>query len=644
MFASRPKSFEFKVRGAFTGPDKPADGGTMQAKIWIIVASVVLPAFVALGQTSWQHYGADAGGSRFSDAKQINRGNASRLKLAWTYRTGDVSDGSNGMRKSKFEATPILFNGSLYVSTPFNRVIALDPASGKQLWVYDPEIDLKTRFSEGLVSRGVSAWNDVNARVATECKRTLFLGTIDARLIAIDAETGKPCNGFGSNGQVDLKKALAKVDVGEYEITSPPAVVNGVVVVGSAIGDNRRVDVERGIVRAFDARTGTQLWQWDPLPSTNPTGAANAWSAISSDPATGLVFVPTGSASPDFYGGERPGDNALANSVVALRASTGQIAWHFQVVHHDLWDYDVPAQPLLTIVRRGGKDVSAVVVNTKMGHVFVLERTTGKPLFPVEERITPQSDVRGEISSKTQPFPVLPPPLYPQKFSADQAWGTDEMERSACKQLMAGLRYEGIFTPPSLTGTMIYPGYIGGVNWGSASADRGRGVMVVNVNNLAFWVRLIPRDRLKEVLTEVRKTYGDVEAANQSGTPYAMARGPLISPKGNPCVPPPWGKTVAVDLNTGAIKWESASTFGFGGPITTAGGLVFVSGAVDQKFRALDIDSGKELWSTTLPVGAQSTPMTYQLPNGKQYVVIAAGGHGSLPGKLGDYLLAYALP
>jgi quinoprotein glucose dehydrogenase len=239
---------------------------------------------------------------------------------------------------------------------------------------------------------------------------------------------------------------------------------------------------------------------------------------------------------------------------------------------------------------------------------------------------------------------VLPPPLYPQKFSADQAWGTDEADRAACKQLMAGLRYEGIFTPPSLAGTMIFPGYIGGVNWGSGSADRGRGVMVVNVNNLAFWVRLIPRDQLRDLLPEIRKAFGDVETANQSGTPYAMARGVLISPKGNPCVPPPWGKTMAVDLNTGAIKWESPSTFGFGGPITTAGGLTFVSGAIDQKFRALDIDTGKELWNTTLPVGAQSTPMTYRLPNGKQYVVIAAGGHGSLPGKLGDYLLAYALP
>jgi quinoprotein glucose dehydrogenase len=421
-------------------------------------------------------------------------------------------------------------------------------------------------------------------------------------------------------------------------------VVNGLVIVGSAIGDNRQVNVKRGIVRAFDAKKGTLRWEWNPLPASARAGAANAWSAISSDAANDLVFIPTGSASPDFYGGERPGDNRYADSVVALRASTGALVWHFQVVHHDLWDYDVAPQPLLTTVQRDGKDIPAVVVNTKMGHVFVLDRLTGKPLFPVEERSVQKSDVAGELASPTQPFPVLPPPLYPNKFSSNDAWGADAAEREACKQRLADLRYDGIFTPPSLKGTLIYPGYIGGVNWGSASADPTRRIMVANINNFAFWVRLIPRDQLSEQAAEIRKTYRDVEFARQNGTPYAMARGPVLSPNGSPCVPPPWGKTVAVDLNSGTIRWETPSTLGFGGPITTAGGLVFVAGAIDQKFRALDIDTGKELWSVVLEAGAQATPMTYQLPNGKQYVVIAAGGHGGMPVKLGDSLIAYALP
>src|SRR6185369_6949786 len=355
-------------------------------------------------------------------------------------------------------------------------------------------------------------------------------------------------------------------------------------------------------------------------------------------------FVPTGSASPDFFGGERPGDDLYANSVVALRASTGERVWHFQVVHHDLWDYDIAPQPLLTVIKRDGRDIPAVVVNTKMGHIFVLDRATGKPIFPIEERVTPKSDVAGEAAARTQPFPALPTPLYPQNFTAEQAWGATDAERDACKQIIAGLRYEGIFTPPSLQGTMIYPGYIGGVNWGSASADRNRGIMVANINNIAFWVRLIPREQLREQAAEIRRTLPDVQISSQAGTPYAMARGAILSPKGNPCVPPPWGKTVAVDLNTGQIKWESPSIFGFGGPMTTAGGLVFTAAGIDQKFRALDIENGKELWSTTLPAGGQATPMTFQLPNGKQYVVIAAGGHGNLPGKLGDSLMAYALP
>jgi quinoprotein glucose dehydrogenase len=596
----------------------------------------------AYSQSEWTHYGGDAGGSRYSAAKQITRENVSRLQVAWTYRTGDVSGGTDGASKSKFETTPILFNGTLYISTPFNRVIALDPASGRERWAFDPKIDLKTDYSEGLVSRGVSAWQNPAASEGVACKRTIFLGTLDARLIAIDADTGTRCPRFGQDGQVDLKKAIGKVQTGEYEVTSPPAVVNGVVITGSAIGDNRRIDVERGTVQAFDAITGAQRWTWNPLPSGTSTGAGNAWSVISADAARDLVFIPTGSASPDFYGGERPGDNRYANSVVALRASTGEMVWYFQVVHHDLWDYDVASQPLLTTLKRDGVEVPVVVVNTKMGHVFVLARETGKPLLPVEERAVPKSDVSGETASPSQPFPLLPP-LYPQRFSSDDAWGANATERDACRKLLAGLRYEGIFTPPSLKGTLIYPGYIGGVNWGSASAD-SRGTMVVNVNNVAFWVRLIPRDQLRDQAPQIRQTYRDVEFANQTGTPYAMARGPVLSPAGNPCVPPPWGKTIAVDLNSGSIQWESPGTLGFGGPMTTAGSLVFVAGGMDQKFRALDIETGSELWSTTLEAGAQATPMTYQLPNGKQYVLIAAGGHGGLPVKLGDYLIAYALP
>src|SRR5262245_51474512 len=380
----------------------------------LLMMAATLPQ-MTVPEGAWGSYGGDPGGTRFSTLTQINRENVAKLKVAWTFHTGDVSNGSQGMRKSKFEATPILFNGTLYVSTPFNRVIALDPETGTQRWSFDPKIDLKTEYSESLVSRGVSAWEDIKAAASAPCRRRIFLGTLDARLIAIDADRGVECANFGTKGEIDLKQNVGTIQKGQYAVTSPPAIINDIVVVGSSIGDNRRVDVERGVVRAFNARTGAQLWAWDPIPRSKDeagydtwspdgaakTGAANAWSAISADPARDLVFIPTGSAAPDFYGGVRLGNDLFANCVVAIRASTGKIVWHFQVVHHDLWDYDVASQPLLMTLRRDGKDVPAVVVNTKMGHVFVLDRETGKPLFPIEERPVPKSDVAGEEASTT---------------------------------------------------------------------------------------------------------------------------------------------------------------------------------------------------------------------------------------------------
>src|SRR6266404_2329460 len=476
----------------------------------------------------WPAYGRDPGGSRYSPLTQINRDDVKNLKVAWTYRTGAADVKGRSAHNAAFEATPIFVDGTLYLSTPFNRVIALDPLKGTERWSFDPKVDLTTGYSE-VSSRGVSSWADRRSG-----KRRIYVATIDARLIALDATTGEPCKDFARDGQIDLTRDVRLVDRGDYQVTSPPAVIGDLIIVGSSIGDNRGVELERGVVRAYDARTGKLEWSWEPIPqadddptrktwlagSATRTGAANAWSIISADPERGLVFVPTGSPSPDFYGGERKGNNEYANSVVALRASTGKVVWHFQVVHHDLWDYDVASQPLLTTVQRDGRNVAAVVVNTKMGHVFVLDRETGKPLFPIEERRVPASDVAGEEAARTQPFPVLPPPLYPSRFSVDQAWGSDETERKACRDQIAGLRYEGVFTPPSLKGTMIFPGYVGGVNWGSASAVEKRGIMVVNVNQLAFWVRLIPRAQFVQQSTESSRIQARAQFTSQTGTPY----------------------------------------------------------------------------------------------------------------------------
>lgn len=554
-------------------------------------------------------------------------------------------------KKAAFEATPILFDGRLYLSTPFDQVIALDPASGAEKWKYDPDIDRTASYSE-VTSRGVAAWADSSAAADAVCRSRIFIGTIDARLIALDARTGKPCNGFGEHGAVDLTSGVELRDRGDYQVTSPPTIAADLVITGSSIGDNRAVDVERGVVRAFDARSGNLRWTWNPIPWAEKqkprTGAANAWSVFSVDASRGLVFIPTGSASPDFYGGERPGDNAHADSVVALRLATGELVWSFQVVHHDLWDYDVAAQP--SLLDYHGRP--AVAVTTKMGYVFVLDRETGKPLHEVVERPMPPSDVPGEKASPTQPVPSFQP-LVPQKIGPADAWGLTEEERDKCRARIASLRAEGIFTPPSLQGTLSTPGNVGGVNWGSAAIDAEHNLLIANTNRLPFVVRLIPRENLSGQIEDARKNRLEGEFGRQQKAPYAMYREPLLgSPRRVPCTNPPWGALVALDLKTGKLRWETplgslapglpSGSLNLGGPIATAGGLVFTAAARDNFLRAFDVETGREIWKSELPASAQATPMTFAT-GGKQYVVICAGGHGKLGTKLGDAVVAFTL-
>lgn len=617
----------------------------------------------------WGAYGGDPGGTRYSALTQINRGNVAKLKLAWSMRTGDFQH-QDGTQKGppvscsrchqtpyKFEATPILADGRLYVSTPFNRVVAIEPTSGRQLWRWDAKLDLKLDRNEGFVSRGVAYWEDIRAQGA--CHRRIFFGTVDARLVALDATTGLPCPGFGTQGTVRVDQDVGKVEVGQYGITSPPVVIGDLVAVGSSIGDNRGVDLEHGVVHAFDARTGQLRWAWDPIPrrpndpgwrdwdpkAAARTGAANAWAPLSVDVERGLVFVPTGSAAPDYFGGERPGNNRYANSVVALEAKTGKPVWDFQTVHHDLWDYDVSSQPSLIELARGGKMIPAVVTANKAGFVFVLDRVTGQPLFPVEERPVPASTIPGERASPTQPFPSKPRPLHPLGITAADVWGLSPKDLAACRASFKEFKTSAMFAPPSLEGTLMYPGFGGGINWGGFAFASDRQLLIVNTLRLPMWVRLAKR--------------ASATAGNQVGTPYTMSRGMFVAPSGLPCVKPPWGMLTAIDLRTGEIRWEvplgmmkgletvpHAAEWGsvnFGGPIVTAGGLVFISAATDEYLRAFDAETGKELWKIKLPAGGQATPMTYQV-GGKQYLVIAAGGHSAMGTTLGDHLLAFALP
>ncbi len=642
-----------------------------------IAALSLLIASVAGGteqDTSWKHYGGDAGGKRFSPHAQIHIDNIDELRRVWMYRTGDISDGKRYPRKSTFKATPILLNGHLYLSTPFNRVVALDAATGKEIWAFDPEVDFSIKYAEMFTSRGVSAWVDSRKGNEAPCDSRIILGTLDARLLVIDAETGLRCKDFGDDGEVDLSKGIKNFRRGEYSVTSPPAVTGDTVIVGSSVGDNGAVELDHGDIRAYDVRNGELLWAWDPIPrrpglpgwdtwdesGARKTGAANAWSIFSTDPVRELVFVPTTSPSPDFFGGIRPGDNLFAGSIVALRARDGEIVWHFQTVHHDLWDYDVASQPMLTSIMMDQRRQPVVIQATKMGHIFVLDRDTGSPVFPVEERAVPKTDVPGERTSKTQPFPVLPPPLHPQGASVEDIWAYSPKHETFCQSLFEGIRSEGMFTPPSLQGTLVYPGNPGGVNWGSMAVHEEKQIALVINKRWPTIVTLIPRKDFRE---QARAESGGplgIQFTAQRGTTYGMKRHGFFNPdNGFPCLKGPWGTLIAIDLATGHLRWEvpvgvwpglenhpDASTWGTipaGGPIVTNSGLVFAATDDEAKLFAYDLNDGDLVWSATLPATAQATPMTYMV-NGKQFVVIAAGGTQPGSDQPGDYVVAFSLP
>ena len=643
----------------------------------IVLMLVIVTLAMTSAQTpvvrDWPVYGGDAGGSRFSPLARITRDNVANLVVAWRYHTGEPAFDLS--RQPSLQVTPIVVDNVMYLSTPLGKVMALEPATGREIWRYDARVNPKGGYGD-FANRGLATWLDSTLKPGAPCRRRIYVTTVDARLISLDAASGYPCVTFGVEGTIGLREGLRIPPAfpAAYQVTSPPVVINDLVITGSSIADNSRPAPASGEVRAFHARTGALRWTWHPIPqdtkdpayatwrdgSAARTGAANVWSIMTADPPRDLIFVPTSSAAPDYYGALRLGDNRYANSIVALRASTGRVVWHFQTVHHDLWDYDNASPPALATVTRDGKSIPAVAQATKTGMLFVLHRETGVPIFPVEERQVPASTIPGEEASPTQPFTTVTPPLSPHSFTAAQIFAISPEGQAACKQMMAGVRNEGIFTPPSLEGTLAMPSNIGGAQWGGVAVDNQSGIVVVPVNRIAAVVQLIPAKGfdLAAARQESSRLGQGYEYAMMESTPYIMRRRLLIGPGQVPCTPPPFGALVAVSLRTGAKLWDvplgsppmppgapappdNLGMPNLGGPIITAGRLVFIAATLDRTFRAFDVDSGKELWKAPLPAGGRATPMTYESA-GRQFVVIAAGGGNEFG--FGDAILAFALP
>lgn len=634
--------------------------------------------FTVAGAEGWAYYGGDEGGSRYSPLQQINRENVGKLELAWQYRTGAVAANPSLKSMIDFQATPTLLPAAagvhLVICDPFGKVIALDPASGKERWIMDPQID-KTPYAGRFKCKGVAYWADSAAPAGTACAHRLFLATADKRLIAMDARDGKLCAGFGVQGQVDvdvLIRALVPADGTQLtQLVSPPTVVRDVVAVSSFSNKFKSASSVNGAIRGFDARTGALRWTFDPLvrdaatgltPTPQNVGGANTWVPMSADSPRDLLFVPTAGPAPNYWGVHRPGNNNHANSIIALRGSTGEVIWHFQTLHHDVWDRDVGSTPILTDIDRDGRKVPSVIQLVKTGMVFAFNRETGEPLFPIEERPVPtDTDIPGEQLSPTQPFPVKPPVLVRNTISPDDAWGFTIFDKNACRKKIESMRHGGHYEPIMSTGTILYPQPGGGSNWGGGAYDPQRNLLITPVSQIPYYVKLLPRAEVDPEFAKRPEAGAPMQEPGYLGdTPYGVKQGPLMSPSFTPCTAPPWNMLVAVDMVSGDIRWKIP--FGrldklmpfpiplnlggpsAGGPIVTASGLIFIGATPDNRVHAYDIETGEELWEMRAPTSAMATPMTYEV-NGRQYVVFTAGGHSWYDAKgVDDYVLAYALP
>jgi len=645
----------------------------------------------------WHAYGRTGYGQRYAPLDQITPQNVPDLAVAWTYHTGDVPGRPGDPVETTFEVTPLKIGNRLYLCTPHQLVIALDATTGAEIWRFDPqirgELALQHLTCRGLSYHAGASDSAVPSAVAgaeirtssvegmpvaargapsTVCTAKLFMPTADGRLLALDPESGRVCTNFGGGtGQIDLWANMPHVNPGSYYSTSPVVVTDRIIVVGGTVLDNVSTTEPSGVIRGFDVDTGALVWNWDPgnpgdtapiAPGATYTpNSPNSWSISSVDEDLGMVYVPLGNQPPDQWGGNRSeAAERFSSSVVALDLATGAVRWVFQTVHHDLWDYDVPAQPSLVDLTVGGHTVPALVQPTKQGELFVLDRRTGEPVLPVEEVPVPQGAAPGDRTAAVQPRSALsfdPPPLR-----GSDMWGATMFDQLACRIAFRQLRYEGRYTPPSVEGTLVYPGNFGVFNWGGVAVDPVRQVAFTTPAYLAFVSRLVPRENDADLYVQTGGSPpGRLPALNENfGAPFAVELGPFTSALGLPCQQPPWGYVAAADLVSGEIVWQhkngtvrDASPLplpfrmgvpSLGGPIVTAGGVAFLTGTIDYYVRAYDMTDGRQLWEDRLPAGGQATPMSYMGDDGRQYVLVIAGGHGSLGTKTGDAVIAYALP
>lgn len=620
----------------------------------------------SIPDADWHQYGRTQFGQRYSPLTQINTENVKDLEVAWTYQTGDVKL-PDDVGETTYQVTPLKVGNTLYLCTPHNWAIAVDAATGKEKWKFDPNAGLNPD-RQHQTCRGVTYYADPAATAGSLCAARVYLPTSDARLIALDAETGTICQTFAENGVLQLEQKMPYNPAGYYYSTSPPVIADGKIIIGGAVNDNYSTRSPSGVIRAFDVNTGALIWNWDsgnpdrtePLAEgeTYTANSPNSWSIFSADETLGLVYIPLGNQVPDQLGmGRSEAVERFSSSIVALEIGTGRVRWVRQTVHHDLWDMDVPAQPvLLDMPNADGEMVPALVGPTKQGDIYVLDRRTGEPIIPVREIPAPGGTIPEDFAAPTQPISDLT--FRPAKLEEKDMWGLSIIDQMMCRIAFKQLRYDGQYTPPSLEGTLVYPGNFGTFNWGSVAVDPERQVMFGMPTYLAFTSRLVPR---AEIPPKEQGQKGSEQGLNRNeGAPYGVVMGPFLSPLGIPCQAPPWGTVAGADLQTGKIAYQlrngtvydmtplplpfKVGVPGIGGPMITKGGVVFLGAAVDNYLRAYDLTTGQQLWEARLPAGGQATPMTYALDDGKQYVVMVAGGHGSVGTKPGDYVIAYKLP